>query len=192
MRYALALLAFVLILGCIQNQPAAPNATQNQPPQQNASGQNAPEQQPYIPPANPAPQAPSQNAYPGKDFASLAALGIPLECDITYIYQGRSFQAKVYMKGGSDIRVETIGGSGLSQCVKIISIVQASKVYVGCENKTVIPSCDWFTSGYNPQVPGQSSTFDFSRTPPEQISCSDWVYDQSYFSTAGRTCSLGG
>src|SRR5512143_2098086 len=166
MRYALALLAFVLFLGCTQNQPAAPNATQNPPPQQNAPEQNASGQQPYIPSANPAPQPPTPNTYPGKDFAALAGLGIPLGCDITYLYQGKSFQAKVYMKGGSDIRVETVGGSGLSQCVKTISIVQGRRVYVGCENKTVIPSCDWFTSSYNPSVPGQSSTFDFSKTPP--------------------------
>lgn len=182
------------MLGCVSNSPA-PNSTSPQPPNApaappNATAANTSGQQPYVPPANPTP--PSQNTYAGKDFAALLSLNVPLQCDITYIYQGRSFQAKAYLKGGSDIRVETVGGSGLSQCSKTISIVQGTRVYVGCENKTVIPSCDWFTSGYDPSVPGQSSTFDFSKTPADQISCADWAYDPSYFSTQGRTCSLGG
>ncbi len=193
-QLALAL-AFALLLGCVSNSPSpnssstpVPNAPDAPPNATNSSSV----QQPYVPPANPSPLPPAPSPYAGKDFAALSSLNVPLACDITYIYQGRTYQAKAYMKGGSDIRVETVGGSGLSQCVKTISIVQGQRLYVGCENKTVIPSCDWFTSGYDPSVPGQASTFDFSKTPPDQISCADWAYDPSYFSTQGRTCSLGG
>jgi hypothetical protein len=190
MSVKILLLSFALLLGCVSQPPAQPPAGATQ----GASGipQNSDTYAPpsLPPPSGPAPAAPSP--YAGMDFAALAALGTPVQCDINYTYQGRQYPAKVYMRGGGEIRVEVAGGSGLSQCAKTISIVQADKVYVGCQNKTVLPSCDWFSSSYNPQAPGQSSTFDFSLTPPSAFSCSDWSYDPSLFSASGRVCRLGG
>ena len=132
-----------------------------------------------------------KNDYPGYNFSSLVALNVPLECDISYIYQGQSYLGKVYMKGSSDMRVEIVLGSSLSQCAKTISIVSGNKIYVGCENKTILPSCVWFSSEYNPLRPGKSSTFDFTETRSSEISCKNWVFDLEKFSTPGAICNLG-
>ncbi len=177
-------LIFLLLFsaGCVGQQP------QGSPPVNAGGGQANQTSQPYSPQPSVA-QPPGQ--YAGLDFAGLVALEAPLQCNITSIYQGKSFQSQVWMKGGGQIRVESVGGAGLSQCAKTISIVQGSKVYVGCENKTVIPSCDWFVSSYNPLTPGVSSTFYFRNVPADQMTCQDWAYDPSVFTTSGTDCSLG-
>lgn len=192
MRRILPLLAILILAGCVsQNSPYQANQT-NAPPA--AQNQTSPAPQNLTPPAAQSTQ-PNQSAtpnpYSGKDFAALTKLDAPLKCQIGYVYQGKWFTSTAYLRGAGDIRVESVGGSGLSQCAKTITIVQGMRTYVGCENKTVLPSCDWFVSSYNPQVPGQSSTFDFSMTSPGNISCSDWQFDPSYFLAQGRTCSLG-
>ncbi len=179
------LILTILLFGC------AGQASQAQAPAGNTTtpaGDQSP--QPYIPQANPQPPAPGP--YSGLDFAALAALDSPIQCNITSVYQGRSFQSQVWMKGASQMRVESVGGAGLSQCTKTISVVEGSKVYVGCEGKQVIPSCDWFVSAYNPQAPGLSSTFDFTNLPPAQMDCRDWAYDPSQFLAKGNDCSMGG
>ncbi len=180
--FSFLIIALLISAGCVgqQQQGAPPLANPAAPVNQTA--------QPYSPQPGVV-QPPGQ--YSGLDFAGLVALEAPLQCNITYIYQGRSYQSQVWMKGGGQMRVESIGGSGLPQCNKTISIVQGSHVYVGCEGKTVIPSCDWFVSSYDPLTPGISSTFYFRNVPADQISCQDWAYDPSVFLTSGNECSLG-
>ncbi len=186
-----AIMAILLVsAGCTGQamQQASPPA-QGQASDQSGN-QSGP--QPYSPEAAAVPPSPQPGPYAGLGFSDLAALETPLQCNVTYIYQGKSFQSALFMKGGSQIRVESVGGSGLSQCGKTISVIAGSKQYVGCENKTVIPSCNWFVSAYNPQAPGRASAFDFSNVPPEQFSCGNWTYDPAMFLTPGTECSMGG
>jgi hypothetical protein len=136
------------------------------------------------------PAPPSAAQYAGKTFSELVALDLPLECDINYTYQGKAGYSRVLLKGGAELRVETVGGAGMSQCSKTISIVRGSTVYVGCDGKMIMPSCDWFRSSYDPSEPGVSSTFNFKDLPPSQIACRDWEYDSSEFDTPGNSCHL--
>lgn len=78
----------------------------------------------------------------------------------------------------------------MSQCSKTISIVRDARVYVGCDGKQMMPSCDWFRSDYDPARPGESSTFNFYETPSSQIACKGWAYDESVFTTAGNVCHM--
>ncbi|MFN7991443.1 MAG: hypothetical protein U0R44_04775 [Candidatus Micrarchaeia archaeon] len=192
MKALFAVLLAVLLFGCA-SKPAQSEAPVNDSTKPSEPGKAPP---PAIPPQNktvpaqPPPEAASP--YAGKDFPSLVSLGLPLECDITYTYSGKPGTSKVYLKGGSELRVETVGGAGMSQCSKTVSIVRKDKVFVGCDGKMIMPSCDWFGSDYDPALPGESSTFNFRETPPSQISCRDWAYDQSKFVTGGNVCHLGG
>ena len=130
------------------------------------------------------------NEFPGYNFSSVVELNTPLECVITYAYGGQPYESKVYMRGRYDMRVEVVGGSGLSQCTKTISIVRGDSVYVSCE-KSILSGCDWFSSSYDQRHPGKSSTFDFTQTRASEISCRKWVFDPEKFSTEGRICNLG-
>ena len=130
------------------------------------------------------------NEFPGDNFSRLVELNTPLECDISYLHQGKLYPSKVYLKGGSDMRVEIVGGSGLSQCTKTISIVQGDKIYFGCENKTILPGCDWFSSDYDQKNPGRSATFDFTLTRASEINCRRWSFDLQKVATPGKVCSL--
>ncbi|MEW6722369.1 MAG: hypothetical protein AB1324_03840 [Candidatus Micrarchaeota archaeon] len=194
MKYAFFAIAFLLLLGCASQAADQAPGTQAQPPApQQPVPENATPPSPGTTspsePANPAPP-PSDNKYSGKTFAWLVALDVPLVCEINYTWQGKPGYSKVYMKGGDELRVETVGGAGMAQCSKTISIVRGTRVYVGCEGKMVMPSCDWFRSDYDPAEPGVSSTFNFRDVSPSQILCADWEYSSESFSTPGNSCHL--
>ncbi|HSB46870.1 MAG TPA: hypothetical protein VLD37_02565 [Candidatus Bilamarchaeum sp.] len=188
MKYLALVIAGLLLIGCTQS-PAQPAQNTSKPAETSPPAQPAPsggnDSQPPAPPSQPAP-----SQYAGKTFPELVALGIPLQCEISYTYQGKPGSSNVYFKGGAEIRVETVGGAGMSQCTRTISIVRDTRVYVGCDGKQVMPSCDWFRSDYDPARPGESSTFNFYETSPSQISCRDWAYDKTVFATAGNVCHI--
>ncbi len=114
---------------------------------------------------------------------------IPLECDVSYTYAGREVQARLFINGESEIRVES--PAGMTQCKKTVTLILGTRQYVGCEEKMIMPSCDWFKSSYDPENAGRASSFDFSSLPASQITCRDWEYDSSSFSAGGTVCQLG-
>lgn len=124
-------------------------------------------------------------SYAGKDFAALAALYLPLECDAVHTYGGKPVKIKVFMKGPSELRVES--PVGLTQCGTTISIVRDGRVYVGCAGKQVFPSCDWLRSDYDLSSPGKAATFDLTLA---EMDCRDWEYDVSVFRSQGEVCRL--
>lgn len=190
-------LACSLLLGCAQNAPQpAGNETGTVP----AGSQNA------TLPTNPAvqndsaPMVATENASQGQGqappaktysagFSALIGMGIPLECEINYTYAGKPVTARMLIGKDSNIRVES--ATGMTQCAKTITIIRGSRQYVGCSDKTVMPSCDWFKSGYDPMNPGVASNFDFSIVPASSIECRDWTSDDSAFRTNGTSCEMG-
>jgi hypothetical protein len=188
-------LACSLLLGCAQN---APQPTGNGTGTIPADGGNA------TVPANPAVQndsaAAAENASQGQGqvppaktysagFSALIGMGIPLECEINYTYSGKPVTARMLIGKDSDIRVES--AAGMVQCQKTITIIRGSRQYVGCSDKAVMPSCDWFKSGYDETNPGVASNFDFSIVPASSIACHDWTADDSVFRTNGTICEMG-
>lgn len=126
----------------------------------------------------------------GMGYGALAAMGVPLECDITV----NSTTMKVYMKGSGEVRSEfTISGSG-STCRKMVSVMKGDDYYSGCSDGTLFPGCDWLhtTAQDSGGDAGQASAEppDYDSIPPMDIDCRPWVYDASKFATPGKACTM--
>lgn len=193
---------FIMLFGCAGNTSQAGNQSGTQAgPVTPAHGQNqssgegqesagntsgATGQPPTTEPAEP--QGTEVRTYSAQ-FAGLIAMGIPLDCDISYTYAGKPATAKLYIGEDSEFRVES--SVGMVQCKKTITVIRGTRQYVGCSDKQVMPSCDWFKSAYDEGRPGVASNFDFSGVPASSISCKDWTIDKSMFVTEGTSCELG-
>jgi len=125
--------------------------------------------------------------YEGRTFGELAQMGIPLECDIKHVYAGKDVVSRAYMNGSGELRVES--PVGISQCKKTVSVARSGRVYISCEEKQVMASCDWIREDYD--TPGRSSAFDYTALEPGSIRCRGWIYDKESFQTPGDACRLG-
>ena len=198
------LVVSIALFGCTSNTPAEAGAQVQAAPQPPAETSGAPGTEPAseaAPPpveGDPAADAPGTGpagedaavpcGYSGRTFAQLAAMGVPLECNVTHTYQGAQIVSRMYMNGTEELRFES--SAGLSQCQKTVSVVRGSRIYFSCgEGKMVFPSCDWLREDYT--EPGRSSTFDLASLGPDAIACTDWEYDESFFKTPGEVCHLG-
>ena len=193
-------IAFALLFGCAGNSPGpqadqagtVPAGTGNETVPANASTAGdggAPTQAPQVPADVPAePQAPPAKTY-SASFSGLVGMGIPLDCQVNYTYAGKQATARLLIGTDSEFRVES--SVGMVQCRKTITVIHDSRQYVGCSDKQVMPSCDWFKSAYDTGNPGVASNFDFSGVPASSISCRDWALDDAMFKTNGTICELG-
>jgi hypothetical protein len=196
MRHGLVLLVAcsLFLLGCAATEAPGQAAPQDGMQNESAAGQShEAESSPGNGSAGEIPAAievaaPETKTY-SADFSGLVAMGIPLECDVEYTYSGKAVDARMLISADSEIRVES--PEGMQQCAETITVIRGTRQYVGCEGKMIIPSCDWFKSGYDPGRPGKAASFDFSQVPASSISCRDWEYDASAFSTGGTICELG-
>jgi hypothetical protein len=134
--------------------------------------------------------------YAGKDYATLAALGVPLQCDITITYQGKTTTAKLYMKGSEEIR-EEVSTTDSVDCAKTIVILKDKKMYLGCEEGDLFGTCKWMefnlTEGETQPSGGAAGTYespDLTDVPATQISCLPWIYDASKFIPSGKVCTM--
>jgi len=190
------ILACSLLLGCAQNAPQPAGNQTGTVPAGSGNTTTTPANPPIPGNTNPAPTG--GNDSQGQDtaaktysagFSELIGMGIPLECDINYTYSGKQVNARMIIGNDANIRVES--PAGMVQCAKTITIIRGSRQYVGCGEKAVMPSCDWFKSGYDPTNPGVASNFDFSIVPASSIACRDWTSDDSAFRTNGTVCEMG-
>jgi len=184
-RLLILIIGAILIFGCAGNQDtqAKPSQTQN------------PSGSPVNATAGMANGTANASLNETKEpeivttFANLTRYGVPLQCDVSYTYQGRPVEAKLYLKGPSEIRVESPVGVG--QCPVTVTVIKGAGQYVGCDKKQITPGCDWFKSSYDPGKPGSASSFDFSSLEAQRFRCKEWAYDLSKFSTSGQSCELG-
>ncbi len=129
----------------------------------------------------------------GKTYEALAAMGVPLQCQMSAAAEGGTFTAKVYMKGSSEVRSEGTAPEG--ECPKTVTIIKGNKYYVACEGAQIMEGCDWmeFTFDDSEAADTGGGSFeapDYSDVPPAQISCQPWIYDSSKFQTPGNVCNL--
>jgi len=129
----------------------------------------------------------------GMGYEALAALGVPLQCQMSVASEGGTFNAKVYMKGTSEVRSE--GSAPEGECSNTVTIIKGKKYYVSCVGAQIMDGCDWmeFTMDDSEAPPTSGGSYqapDYSDIPPAQISCQPWVYDSSKFATSGNVCNL--
>ncbi|VVC04307.1 Uncharacterised protein [Candidatus Bilamarchaeum dharawalense] len=130
-----------------------------------------------------------QNEIAGKNFETLRALGIPLECDISTSIQNRSITLKIYMRGREELRTELQGLN--PKCNSSLSVFKSNTHYLGCIGGKMFQDCDWVSIPQNNYT--INSTYqgpDLSGIPPSKIDCRPWLYDPSKFATPGKVCSM--
>jgi len=143
------------------------------------------------------------NDLVGKSYEQLLGLGVPMQCDITTSYQGKSTTVRSYMKGQAEVRSETSTTEPGSTCKKFIFIGKGDKFYMGCADGAIFPDtgdasnpfagCEWLEMTVNKSTSGGTQTYavpDYSDVPPAQINCQPWLYDSSKFVISGKTCNL--
>lgn len=183
-RLLILIIGAILIFGCAGNQNTQANPDQDP---SGAAGATS---------ANSTQGAANSTMNETKEpeivttFANLTRINASLSCDVSYIYRGRPVEAKMFLNGPSEIRVESPVGVG--QCAMTVTVIRGTGQYVGCDKKQITPGCDWFKSSYDPKTPGSASSFDFSTLGAINFRCRAWKYDLSKFSTGGQSCELGG
>ena len=130
----------------------------------------------------------------GKAWGDLVALGVPVQCDITTTYSGKTTTVRVYMKG-SDLARSEVPTPDSPQCKQIISIVKGNTYYMGCGNGNLFGSgfdCQWikFEATGEAAAPTSLEKPSYENVPSTQISCIPWVYDGAKFDTAGKVCTM--
>lgn len=140
----------------------------------------------------------------GKTYEQLLGLGVPMQCDISTTYEGKTTTAKIYMKGEGEVRSEMDISQSDSTCKRMVTIGKGEKFYVGCSEGALFPDtgdaasnpfsgCAWLEMTVNKSSTTGSSTYsapDYTDTPASQINCLPWVYDPSKFVVSGKTCDL--
>jgi hypothetical protein len=132
----------------------------------------------------------SSDDLAGMGYEALAALGVPLECDITV----NSTTMKIYMKGSEEVRADVPISAQGSTCRMMASIVKGKDYYAGCTDGTLYPGCAWLKMSENTSSAGAGASPaeapEYDTVPPADISCKPWVYDASKFATPGKICTL--
>lgn len=129
----------------------------------------------------------------GKGYEALAAMGVPLQCDITTTSSGKVMNMHVYMKGSAEVRSETTV-AGAETCAQMVTVMKGTTVYMGCVDGDIMQDCKWLQmtvepSG-EPQTAGTAAPPDYADVPPADISCTPWAYDASKFVVSGKVCNL--
>ncbi len=130
----------------------------------------------------------------GKGYEALAAMGVPLQCDITTTSNGTTMNMHVYMKGSEEVRSETTL-AGTETCTQMVTIMKGKTVYIGCVEGDIMQGCKWLQMSVEPSgqaspTAGTASPPDYADVPPADISCTPWVYDASKFVVSGKACNL--
>jgi len=138
-------------------------------------------------------------------YSQLAALGLPVQCDVSITSASYSMKYKIYMKG-SEYRVEmpmSAAYSGAYGCKNsIVTFSKGNDLYMGCDSGQLMQAygCDWLkiTSNTTSSSSGSSgsttsSSFtssDLEKLPSTSFSCSAWLYDASKFTASGKVCTM--
>ena len=129
----------------------------------------------------------------GQTYEALAAMGVPLQCDVTVTYEGKDTPVHLYMRGSDEIRTE-MPASDPEMCAKMVSIVKGGTFYYGCDGGNIMMDCAWMqlsTSGEaSAGAEAGAEPPDYTDVPPAKISCVPWAYDSSKFATPGKVCSM--
>jgi len=130
----------------------------------------------------------------GKGYEALAAMGVPLQCDITTTSSGKVMNMHVYMKGSAEVRSETTV-AGAETCAQMVTVMKGNTVYMGCVDGDIMQDCKWLQMSIEPTgettpTAGTASPPDYADVPPADIKCTPWAYDASKFAVSGTVCNL--
>lgn len=134
----------------------------------------------------------------GKGYAELAALGVPLDCDVrTKDANGKEASIKLYMKGQKfkSTAKGDIGGSG---CSGFTTILVDNVAYMGCETGELLQSCKWLKmdltkakdSTGNALASSATTSDSLSKIPKTDISCKPGLFGDEIFVVSGKVCDL--
>ncbi|MBI5228073.1 hypothetical protein HY988_05780 [Candidatus Micrarchaeota archaeon] len=138
----------------------------------------------------------------GLGYTQLLALGVPIQCDVTNTYKGKTTKMRLYLQGKNAIRIEIPNTGAEGSCSSSVMIMKDKKVYTSCTGSQVMPGCDWLEIEANESAQGgaggsggsantgASETPEFTDVPATQFKCDPWVYDSAKLTVTGKVCSL--
>lgn len=119
-------------------------------------------------------------------YLELAALGVPIKCEVTSTYQEITTTATLYIVGEDKMRMEVP-----SEGRTMISLVLGETLYVKNVMAEMYPECEWLKIDYEEtgETTGateggmtyESPTTELEDMPPQDFECEAWVYDASKF-----------
>lgn len=199
----LTIITGLLIFGCLgptapeTQAPAGGAPTQPaQPPPTQPGGETPPAQPPAEqPPAEEPGEQPTDGGFDlaGLTYLELAALGVPIECDITTTYQGTVQSAKMYIAGEDKVRYESAYDGE-----QMVVIVLGDVTYMTNFLASQYPDCLWIKmlpEDTEPTEPTGGYTYetapDFEEMPATDFECRPWAYDDSKFAIpTQKVCTM--
>ncbi|MFH0884573.1 MAG: hypothetical protein V1861_02590 [Candidatus Micrarchaeota archaeon] len=197
--FVILLVVGILLFGCTTpTPPTKPNGTGTPPatggqttPPDGTGGNGSSDTEP--PEDDDTGSGSSGDDLAGKGYEALAALGIPLQCDISTTYNGTTTNMRVYMKGSEEVRSETTLADA-EICAQMVTIIKGNTFYTGCVDGDIMPGCKWLQMNVEdseqPPTSGTTAPPDYADVPPADINCVPWVYDASKFVVSGEVCNL--
>ena len=118
-----------------------------------------------------------------KTFLELAALGVPIACDITTTYQGITTTGTIYMVGEDKFRYEMPYDGGV-----LITIKNNEDMWTSNIMADMYPQCKWIHMTEE-EVEGTTGTGepmyetigDLEEIPDTDFECRAWAYQDSMF-----------
>ncbi len=140
-------------------------------------------------------------AFLGKSYAELAALGIPLDCDVKIKdNEGQETVMKLYLKGEnfkSVVEIKPTSGAD-TPCTKFDSIYSNKVIYIGCEDANIFGKCKWISidtkkakdSSGNSLTSSATTTDNLEKIPKTDISCKPGLFGDEMFIVTENTCDM--
>lgn len=191
--FALFLLAGLLVCGCVGAPPAEETAEEaGEEVTEGEVGAPAEEEEVEAPEEAAPPEPSGPVDYTGMEYAGMMATGNPIQCDVTYRYQGEQTTAKVYMRGENRVREEiTVDGESTT------IIIRDDTIYVKMQGGE-IEGCEWLAFETDEEeyeatsYEGEYTTgrVDFEEMPEVTFECYPWTYDESKFAAPPNACTM--
>ncbi len=187
--FVLMILAGLLVFGCV-GTPSDGGTTQETggattPTTEETTEESTPETTEESTAEEPETTEPSGDGMDLTDltYLELAALGVPVECDVTVSSQGMVYTAKMYMAGEDKIRYESsyAGQDTVAIMIDDVTYIKLDPPYAGCEwimsegnlaEGTETPEAGTSMHTTVPDLEGMAST---------DYECKPWTYDDSKF-----------
>ena len=120
-----------------------------------------------------------------RTYLELAALGVPIACDITTTYEGTTTTGTMYMVGEDKLRYE-MSYEGMDVIIIVNNEVTYTNMFAD-----MYPECEWVKydenvaqaedTGTMGTEPGASEMPEFDEMPAQDFECRAWTYDDSKF-----------
>jgi len=186
----LGLVLGFLFLGCVGEAPGTPSAPLAEPTTGGpAAGGGEP------------PAAPAGLNLEGMGYMELAALGIPVECDVSVTdgETGEVVTSRMYIQG-ENLRVEPEISTEVCEGPVIITNMDENAMYTGCSGgQGMMPGCPWIEITIEPGAMVERSApstsdgeedADLETIPASSFSCRIGTFGAEKFRPDGHACNL--